>query len=729
MPPPSDSVDETTDARARSYSAWSVTDCGASQRESASEPPQKRSAGGFRLMRTHTRNGSMSPSGAPEGVLPDGAVCTSRPPPRASHSSLYTRPPPLHPCLLLYPRPLPLPPAADSDVHGWLSKRGGAYPHTWGARYFTFSAHDRKLSYYQLAKRNATPPFVLRGSATLRAAQLSSPTPLFQLEVEGQPGDVRTWVVRPSSVEERDWWVRELSALVKDESAAAPSPALAAVVESDLAVEAVASEAAAAGGTAAEASAATTVQAALRGRMAREQLHGQAAAAATFRAKQARTNIRTLCAAAALLQAAERGRKARERLRLKRSPLLCGWMTKRGPKFPYPWQERYVEFYATGCRLVYYAKKSKPSQVVAKTVSGEELILRGEGELSGARAGEPRPLLVFERRAGGAEGAEAVDELILRPKDTKMQELWLSNVHAALRGERPPLLVRRSFSELGTNLAALAATMPFGSGGEEPAAPADAHAQLSREFVQGVVEAALLAVHAEAPKVLSAWMQKRGAKFPHNWQDRLIEFNGESGTLKYSAKENGSLVLKGDVRVLSVKAIEPRPLMSFEVEAAQDYTAESPPRSQSPVDASRSRMEIVVRPKDMAMHEAWLRIVSAAIEERNAALALLPIPPDKTRSEGLDETGRHLEGIRSALMSGHPKSAQLPVSEHPALTPRLSLPLNVPMESDASAASLLSKYASAVTDDEAACCCERVGYAGLTATVLCAGARPLPRVK
>jgi len=173
------------------------------------------------------------------------------------------------------------------------------------------------------------------------------------------------------------------------------------------------------------------------------------------------------------------------------------------------------------------------------------------------------------------------------------------------------------------------------------------------------------------PRSLAAWMQKKGTKFPHPWQDRFIEFDESRGRLRYSARDGSDLLLKAEVAVISARAAEPRPLLSFRVAPANQGSAvgRTPPRGAEALDRSVGTVasthgefrahEIIVRPKDTTIAEMWLRRVVAALAARDAAVAAQP-PPPPTYSERLEQTGRHLQGTRAALVAqgtGSPRAA------------------------------------------------------------------------
>ena len=66
---------------------------------------------------------------------------------------------------------------------------------------------------------------------------------------------------------------------------------------------------------------------------------------------------------------------------------------------------------------------------------------------------------------------------------------------------------------------------------------------------------------------LEAWMSKRGSRFPHAWQDRLIQVDEESLRLKYfSQAANGEMICRGEMTIIGARPYDPRPLLALQVE-------------------------------------------------------------------------------------------------------------------------------------------------------------------
>ena len=330
--------------------------------------------------------------------------------------------------------------AADATVHGWLNKMGGKAPYTWRMRYFAFDGETCALQYFSLEKGGEG--YILRGEARVVAVKEHAPRPLLAFVViattlgkrrltGADAACERELIVRPHDINQRNWWISQVRGCLP-QPANAPSG-----LEGDgqgAHAAAVALQATHRGRTvrarvAAEGAAARRLQASQRGRLARNQLRSlAAAAAASTRLNAARGR------AAVAIQSAARRRAARAEASSRR-PLLCGWMLKQAPHFPYHWQERLVEVTAHGRRLRYYARGGG--------ADGRELTLRGEATLTAVRAAEKAQaqlaLSVRFVRFDSVETARLTPrhcgerELLLRAPDAATHQAWLVGVNKLLQ--------------------------------------------------------------------------------------------------------------------------------------------------------------------------------------------------------------------------------------------------------------------------------------------------------
>ncbi|KAL1525537.1 hypothetical protein AB1Y20_020392 [Prymnesium parvum] len=147
---------------------------------------------------------------------------------------------------------------------------------------------------------------------------------------------------------------------------------------------------------------------------------------------------------------------------------ISGWLSKRGSKFPYDWQDRLFAFDTVEKMLLYYSLKT--------SANGEQhFVLRGQVEVTGAYSATPSPLIGFElgeiKLLGGKpvqpqtalqekltklspslgawlgytarpvgqglldEGMVRPDVLLARPPSVEERNRWVSLLNAAINAE------------------------------------------------------------------------------------------------------------------------------------------------------------------------------------------------------------------------------------------------------------------------------------------------------